>query len=208
MGFFDAKVECVICNSETGLNRNKTKHGWICGNCMDRLLKKNISIFNIKKFSIEELKEKIEISSNISIDKLVPILNPGINLKEDEVCFYKGKAQSFNSKNVVTHYESDGLGASFRIAKGISVHKSAGSKKAVRENVTEKHDGFLYVTNMRIILIASKHGFEISIPKLLSTSLKTDGFIFQVGSKSYSVLTNDTKYILKLFELMNDTYNK
>lgn len=54
--YFKLKVECVLCNNETGLNRNKTKYGWICRNCIKKLAKENVNLFQIRKYSLEELK--------------------------------------------------------------------------------------------------------------------------------------------------------
>lgn len=65
MGLFDTKITCVVCENEVGLDRNKTKHGLICRNCMNILLKKKIYILNIKKYDLEDLK-KIVKEDNVS----------------------------------------------------------------------------------------------------------------------------------------------
>lgn len=61
--FFNPNTTCIICNQRTGLAKNKTKLGTICLNCMAKLEKHNVNILNIKKYTVDELKElsKIEI---------------------------------------------------------------------------------------------------------------------------------------------------
>lgn len=203
--FFNPNTICFICNNKTGLNKNKTKHGYICHNCLLKLSKKNINILNIKKYTIDELKNIIGITSKEP--SLTPLENVSINLKKDEVCFYMQKAQSIKIKNVVTHYESGNTGLNIKLSKNISYHTGKNIGKAIRENVYEQYPATLYITNMRIILIAEKYGFDLRIDKILSTQVRTDGLIFQIGEKTYSVLTDDVEFIIKLFNLMNDYYN-
>ena len=203
--FFNPNTICFICNNKTGLNKNKTKHGYICHNCLLKLSKKNINILNIKKYTIDELKNIIGITSKEP--SLTPLENVSINLKKDEVCFYMEKAQSIKIKNVVTHYESGNTGLNIKLSKNISYHTGKNIGKAIRENVYERYPATLYITNMRIILIAEKYGFDLRIDKILSTQVRTDGLIFQIGEKTYSVLTDDVEFIIKLFNLMNNYYN-
>lgn len=56
LGFFDSRVICVLCDKEVGLNRNKTIHGWICRSCMNKLGNNKVYLWEIKKYSVEELK--------------------------------------------------------------------------------------------------------------------------------------------------------
>jgi hypothetical protein len=68
MGYFDLKVECSVCENDCGLNRNKTKHGWVCNKCQKVLSKHNINLFNIKKYSVEELKNIIHTVNKTASD--------------------------------------------------------------------------------------------------------------------------------------------
>ncbi len=60
--------ECPICKMETGLVSKsgfKYNKSYVCRNCAKKLTALGITIFNIKKYTIDELRLKIGISSNI-----------------------------------------------------------------------------------------------------------------------------------------------
>lgn len=79
---------------------------------------------------------------------------PGISLNEGEVCYYCKAASAVHQKNVVTGRTSGGAGVSFRVAKGVSIRTGGGKSQVIRENVNECFEGTLYITNIRIILLA------------------------------------------------------
>lgn len=215
MNLFNPKIPCVICDKESGWTSNNTPIGRVCPDCMQQLANKSITLLNIKKHNIEELKTicgvnntmQDEITKDISAyEKLGKkiIENVPLSLKKEEVCFYMNDAKAFHSKNVVTGTKSGGAGASLRIAKGVSIRTGGGESKVVRGNVNEYFDGTLYITNMRIILLAPKYGFDVMIPKITQLSYRNDGFFIYVGSKCYSVITHDVKNIKNLIDLINE----
>lgn len=65
--FFSSDTPCFICNQKTGLNKNKTSYGYICHKCMSKLIKQNINILNIKKYTVDELKDKVNSFSENNI---------------------------------------------------------------------------------------------------------------------------------------------
>lgn len=134
------------------------------------------------------------------------IYNPGINLKAGEVCFYRQPATAYHQKNVVTGSKSKGTSVNVRVAKGVSIKAGGGGSTTIRENVGEYYNGTLYVTNMRMILLAPKHGFDVMIPKITSLSPNRDGIQLFVGSKCHSVITRDVNGILGLLNLMNQAF--
>ena len=91
---------------------------------------------------------------------------PGISLNEGEVCYYCKAASAVHQKNVVTGRTSGGAGVSFRVAKGVSIRTGGGNSQVIRENVNECFEGTLYITNIRIILLAPKYGFDLYISKI------------------------------------------
>ena len=136
------------------------------------------------------------------------IKNPSISLKEGEVCFYQGTARSYNVKNVVTGYKSAGLGTSIRVAKGFSIRTGGGGRQAIREDVSEEYDATFYITNMRLILLASKYGFEIKTQDVTSIKNYIDGLEVYSKGKSYMMKSNDIPNILKIINLINNGYNE
>lgn len=155
-------------------------------------------------------KESHVFVGNTAMEKLqnLVIKNPGINLKKGEVCFYKGNAKSCHIKNVVTGYKGGNSGVNIRIAKGVSYHTGGSGKQAIRENVKETYPAELYITNMRVVLLSVKYGFDLSILKIIQSKFSDTHIEFFTGSKTHFVLTNDSRYIEQLFQLMNEAFNE
>lgn len=159
----------------------------------------------------KKVKEELPVFvGNTPMEKLqnLAIENPGINLKNGEVCFYKGNAKSCHIKNVVTGYKGGNSGVNIRIAKCLSYHTGGSGKQAIRENVKETYPAELYITNMRMILISMKFGFDLSILKIIQSKFSDTHIEFFTGSKTHFVLTNDSRYIEQLFQLMNEAFNE
>lgn len=134
------------------------------------------------------------------------VKEPGIQMNEEEVCFYSGPAKGFQDKEKVVGYTGGGAGVSFQIMKGISVHTGSSARKAIRENVRDYSDGTLYLTNQRVLLLATKYGFSIALTKLAQVS---DGFLrlFAQNGKAYSVMPDEYNKVMKVMSLMSDLKN-
>lgn len=131
------------------------------------------------------------------------IKTPSISLKVGEVCFYQEKATALHQKNVVTGTKSAGAGVNVKLAKGVSIRTGGSGSENIRGTVNEYFDGTLYITNMRVVLLAPKHGFDTPITKITSISKFNNGLLFYVKAKGYSVMTDDSDNIIALINLMN-----
>lgn len=153
--------------------------------------------------------ETVDSGGETPLEKLQNLIipQPSISLKSGEVCFYEGPAQSYHSKNVVTGYKGGNAGVSVRIAKGVSVHTGGSERKAVRQKVAEKYNGSFYITNKRLILIADKYGFVVSIPTILQMQFRKDGMVVHTSSKQHSFLSSDITRIKEIIDLMNASYS-
>ena len=209
MGLFN-KGTCVCCNRNCNLfNYKKLKDSVICSECSSNLEREGLI------FSEDDL---IDLTKNVLLDRIkrnnsdlteIPnIKNPNIVLKKGEICYYEGDAYSYKMKNIITHYERQGYSSGIRIAKGISIGRSSGVSIPVRENIVEKYQAKFYMTNKRIILTAPKYGFELSVDKVTSLKNYSNAFDYYCGEKTYTVLTNDVKYIIRLCQLISQTSNE
>ena len=197
--FFAKKAQCEMCSQTVSEKDSKElKQGYICEDCYTNLL--NSSIINrwvvLKELTILDIKELID-KNNKDVE-IVQIVNPSLLLKEGEICYYAGKAKSYNVKNVITHYKSTGGFAGFRIMKGVSIGRTQSTRIPIREDVEETYPAKFFITNKRIVLIADKFGFDLDINKVSSVDLFRNGFKFTYKDKPRYVLTNDYNYILKL----------
>lgn len=196
---FGKKVKCEYCKQDFSIkNCRELKYGFLCNDCYEKLKEKNIinEWFNLKKLTIQDIVELIDRESK-EVD-LRPIINPSLVLKDGENCYYQGDAESFNTKNIITHYKSVGGYAGFRIAKGITVGRSQSERVPIREDVEEKYPAKFFITNKRLVLIADKFGFDLDINKISSVEVFRNGFKYTYKDKPRYVLTNDYKYIIRL----------
>ncbi len=69
--------------------------------------------------------------------------------------------------------------------------------------MNEYFEGTLYITNIRIILLAPRYGFDLYISKITQLLYKNFGLEIFFGSKCYQVQTADRDNIQELVELMN-----
>lgn len=171
-----------------------------------------MGIFDIfKKKKPEPLQpDPIVFEGATAYEKLqnLVIQDPNINLQKDEVCFYSGTAQAYHKKNVVTGYSGRSAGVSVRVAKGLSVHTGGSGGKSIRGDVVEKYPGRFYLTNKRLILLAEKYGFAVSIPKILQIQFRSDGIIIHLESKQHTFLTQDVERIKAIIGLMNEVQSE
>lgn len=72
MGLFSLHEKCFICKQDTGFNKYKTVHGYICKNCLDTLNASNINLLNIKKYSVDELQNNVFNTTPSSMNTVEP----------------------------------------------------------------------------------------------------------------------------------------
>lgn len=116
---------------------------------------------------------------------------PGLFLKEKEVCVYCGSAQYSVTKNRVTGYVREGGGASVQVMPGISIGRSTGVSRAVRENISEFYPGTLYITNQRVVFSGQHGSFDKKLDSITTFSVHPDGVDLQFGGSYYQLLVHD-----------------
>lgn len=127
------------------------------------------------------------------------IPNVSVVLKKGEECYLVFSAKLLEQKVVSKGYKHGGHGVSFRVAKGIRYSVGSGRSIPVKETITIKHQGELYLTNSRIIFSADKHSFNISFNKLLSFDVYCEGISFIIDNWSYILeMDNEAKELFAL----------
>lgn len=133
------------------------------------------------------------------------IKSPSIRLKEGEVCFYEGLAQSFvhSSKEVSGKPKTK---TSFFITPwfgGIKRTKQSEIKQVID---TKYYNGKLYITNMRVVFECKVDNFDLRIDNDVKVTQYSNGIQVSAKNKIYNVMTNDVEKILHIFELMNKAF--
>lgn len=134
-------------------------------------------------------------STPISFHKTLqalPVITPsGLILKPDELCHYQGAAHTEKTSSRIAGYTTQHVGGSVRIAKGMSIRSGGNQRRAVRETLTETSNGILYVTNKRLVFIATKNAFDKSLTAL-SAYVPNQGHITLLfGNQSFDLITSD-----------------
>lgn len=131
----------------------------------------------------------------------LPVVTPnGLVLKDGEICHYQGAAHTEKNSTRIAGYTSQHAGGSVRIAKGLSVHTGGTERQAVRETLTEKSNGILYITNKRIIFIAPKNAFDKPISSLTAYVPNQGHISLLFGNQSYDLITADDFRIKDIIE--------
>ena len=152
----------------------------------------------------------IEGIKTINEGKIPNIQGTNLNLLGDETCCYMDKAYTFKDKTVTTGYKGNNSGVSIRITKGLSYRTGAGSSQAIKQTQKTTYNGILYLTTRRIIYTSQNESFDKTFDKITSIEEAKDGLIIQIGSNTYSIVTNTHSEFMKVFNLIkqNNTNNK
>lgn len=207
----EARKVCCICGCSLGETRKHSPVGEMCVDCWNPLKFKGVSTAKMKLYGIDSLRLilkrelilKEDCTPGEKLEKLI-VTEPSISLIDNETCYYEGDAVVYREKNIVTGRTGGNAGVNIRVAKGVSIYTGGGESQTIRENVRDCVSGKMYITNFRFVLLASKYGFEVFVPKMAKIEFQTDGFRIYSGSKCFCVLTNDSDVIRELVALMNE----
>lgn len=171
-----------------------------------------------KRLSPKEETELNEILSNLKIEKeqistIVPkksldelayakllwnldngifytIPNPPITLKKSEECYFALNAKLMERKIIHKGYSQRSQGISIPIVKGVRYRVGSGRSVPIKEEITLKHPGSIYLTNLRIIFSSGSKSFEIPFSKLLTFNVYSDGIEFILNNKNFLMQMN------------------
>lgn len=138
----------------------------------------------------------------INEGKIPNIQGTNLNLSNGETCCYMDKAYTFKDKTITTGYTGRNSGVSIRIAKGLSYRTGGGNSQAIREIQRTTYNGILYLTTKRIIYTSQNESFDKTFDKITSIQEAKDGLIIQIGSNTYSIVTNTHSEFMKVFNLI------
>lgn len=127
-------------------------------------------------------------AQRIRSGKLPVIQADKIILGKNEICHFVDVAALFTTKK---RYRSSRHGGSYRITKGFTFH--LGNSDTVALDEPEYTKGILYITNHRIVFVASRYGFDQRLNRLTAITPYSDGLTLQFGSKSYNLLLPDSE---------------
>ena len=117
----------------------------------------------------------------------LPTIQPDkIILSAGEVCHFVDVGAALTEKK---RYRSTRTGGSYHMWKGYTAH--IGHSDTVPISEPEYTKGIFYITNQRVIFVASKNGFDKKINKITAVTPYSDAIGLQFGSKTYTILLPD-----------------
>lgn len=122
-------------------------------------------------------------------------------LAPNEVCRFIDKAALVTQK-IQKEYKRRSKGSSFRIAKGITIHSGGGTTTPIEHTVTEYTQGFIYITDQRIIFVAQEKSFEKKIKNLTAVVPYSDAVGLQYGSQMYNLLVPQSDLLVNVLHML------
>ena len=77
----------------------------------------------------------------------------------------------------------------------MSIRTGGSTRRAVRETVSERNYGILYITNERVVFLSEKNAFEKPFSLLTAFNPSVGGVVFQFGNTAYPLMTDDSNRI-------------
>lgn len=119
----------------------------------------------------------------------MPTINySGFFVQPGECIIYAAPAQTFKDKNQVVGYTGKSAGASFRVAKGVTVRTGSSGGKPIRGTVRDHNYGDLIISNKRVVFIGKDDSFDFPIEKVSAVKiLDSQSFVLQSGRTSKNI---------------------
>lgn len=131
------------------------------------------------------------------------ISDAGINLQNDEICFFKTECYSMKFKDVVvgTSRSSIHFGGGKR---GVNASSGISQQTNNRQIVSEKYPGHFFVTNKRMICNAVKLSFEVPLSKITTMTTYSDGLTILSAGKTYNITFENIEQFKKIIQISNE----
>lgn len=149
---------------------------------------------------------KARIAEVEAVTELPVIVAPvSVVLRPGEVCHYQTPASVVEIKERVVGYSGGSGGISVRVAKGVTLHSGRSRSTPIRADVAKEYPGFFTMTDQRMIMTGEK-GFDHPLTKLTSMTPWNgfQGIILQFGRSSYIVEMDESYWIPKIIDLLNE----
>jgi hypothetical protein len=165
---------------------------------------------NNKNTIIENIQdiEQISAISAINEGRLPVAESTNLLLHSSEVSHLALPAFRLITKNKVVGRTGGGGGISVRIAKGVTMRTGGGSSKSIYQDVTNRYDGTVEITNQRLVFLNGRQGFECKIKDITAITINEDGFVIvQVKGTVYVLALDFPDVLIRCVNLVYSTTN-
>ena len=159
-----------------------------------------------KRKELEFLKEKWEQKKKEFLNNGLPILNTEtLQLEKNEFCHFLGDAFFCKIKQQTVGYEGGSRGVSFRVMKGISFRVGNHRGHYIREEVTDRTKGLIYLTSKKIIFSSIKNSSVIKHKDIINLDVADNMLQIQTDKKTYLFQIVDSFDFMVILEfIMNE----
>lgn len=127
-----------------------------------------------------------------------------INLGKDEFCCYADMANIVKSKEKTVGYKGVSGGFNIRISKGLSYRTGRTAGTPIKETMNTTYNGYLILTNKRIVFLSNGAGFDKNINKITAITPYQGGINFQIGQKNYEINVKTSQVFMKALETIKE----
>lgn len=142
----------------------------------------------------QQIIERMHMVWKINNDLLesIPV---DINLRKGETCYYILDAELHTYKKETKYVSQVGPLVTFGITRNLYITGGTKSMRKEEREILKKEDfGKLYITNQRLIFIASRNSLSISYSDILKVDTYSDGFvIYKEKGKPLVFMTRDSE---------------
>lgn len=124
-----------------------------------------------------------------------------IMLGKNEICRFIDRAVLITQKTQ-KEYRRRSNGSSFRVAKGFTIHSGGGTTTPIEHVVTEYTQGFIYVTDIRIIFVAQEKTFEKKVKNLTAVVPYNDAVGLQYGSQTFNLIVPQSDLMVAVLHII------
>lgn len=130
---------------------------------------------------------KEELDAFKTYGTLPCIENSPVILTAGEQAVYACRAERVETKNRRLGTTGSGTGASFRVAKGVSLRTSGTGSKSVYGDVEMVHAGEFVVTTDRIVFVANSRAFEEKLSNISAVSVDNGCLAIMTVKEGYAM---------------------
>ena len=156
-----------------------------------------------KEKELEQLQLKWEeVKNDYKINGLPVIVPATLKLTKNEVCYFEGNASFCKNKTQTVGYEGGSRGVSFRVMKGISFRVGNYQGHYVKEQITEKTDGTIYLTSKKVVYTAPTNSRVIKYDDIVNLSVVQDMLQIQTDEMAYLYQIDDLFNFMSILDFI------
>lgn len=160
---------------------------------------------NLKKKEKDERTKKLSLLVDKLEEEGLPLVSTSLILNPRERCYYHDKGSRLITSRRVTSYKGGSAGVSVRVVKGVTLRSGNSRGVPIRNDVTDRFNGEIVITNQRIVFLGDK-GFEIIYGQITAIDYYSDAIAFQVKSNRYVISAPEIDYIQVIVDEVVERY--